>query len=274
MEGPRAALTGSRLAAASRELHPRSVMRHASVQPGQPPRVPDGERVYAVGDIHGRDDLLGLLHRAIAEDMRRTPQISLRTLVVYLGDYIDRGPCAADVLERLIHAPLPGCRSVHLRGNHEDMMLDFLDSGTDALWLANGGGATLASYGIDADIFRTDIETLQRLRLRLQAALPARHLQFLRGLADYCCCGDYFFVHAGVRPGRPLDDQDRHDLTWIRGPFLASNVDFGKRIVHGHTIVTQPEVRTNRIGIDTGACFSGRLTCLVLEHASMRFLHT
>ena len=237
-------------------------------------RVEPGVRVYAIGDIHGRDDLLERMHAMIEADRMVPP--SADAVVVYLGDYVDRGPCSCEVIDRLIRKPVKGCRAIHLRGNHEDMMLRFLDDAANDVWLANGGLATLLSYGVaEAEQWISFLgRDRQRFRDGLARLLPETHRRFLVGLTDSFVSGDYLFVHAGIRPGRPLDKQDPRDLMWIRGPFLACEEDFGKRVVHGHTITPEPEVLPNRIGIDTGAFFTGRLTCLVLEEDRMRFLAT
>lgn len=234
--------------------------------------VPEGRRVYAVGDIHGRSDLLRELHRRIRADAESAAELA-RT-IVYLGDYIDRGPGSYDVLEMLIHQPLTGFRRVHLKGNHEDMMLRFLDGADDGTWLYNGGDATLASYGVPLDWAPLGRAELELLRWRLNKALPPHHRAFLGGLQLSHTEGDYLFVHAGLRPGVPIEAQRPADLMWIRGKFLDSDEDFGKRVVHGHTITPKPELRPNRIGIDTGAFYTGRLTCLVLQGSKQRFLHT
>ena len=236
------------------------------------PRVPEGYRVYAVGDIHGRADLLARLHRSIRADAERTR--ARHKVLVYLGDYIDRGPDSRDVVNMLVHMPLGGFETIHLKGNHEDLLLDYLDGGDGRVWLFNGGDATLASYGEAVyDPYLRGSE-LERLRRRLLAGIPADHLAFLRGLKTRHAVGDYLFVHAGVRPGVALDDQKEKDLIWIRGPFLDATEDFGKVVVHGHTIHPTPELLDNRIGIDTGAFATNRLTCLVLEGADRRILQT
>jgi serine/threonine protein phosphatase 1 len=178
------------------------------------------------------------------------------------------------VLDTLIRTPLKGMRSIYLKGNHEDMMLRFIRGDNVPHWLHNGGDATLASYGIAASWMTSDASNLEALRRRLQDAMPATHLAFLESLRLFYVAGDYLFVHAGIRPGVPLDAQRPADLLWIRDPFLMSKNAFGKCVVHGHTICSVPEVRTNRIGIDTGAFYSGRLTCLVLEGDRVGFLHT
>jgi serine/threonine protein phosphatase 1 len=234
------------------------------------PRVPDGTRVYAIGDIHGRLDLLVEIERRIADDAAAAE--TARNIVVYLGDYVDRGSQSREVIERLIERPLAGFERILLRGNHEDSMLQFLvDVQIGPAWLAYGGAATLLSYGIappgsDRDFVRVQEE--------LRAKLPERHLAFLRRLKLRHVEGDYFFVHAGIRPGIPLDDQRPEDLLWIRDEFLLSPRDFGKLIVHGHTITKTPDIKRNRIGIDTGAFASGTLTCLVLQGDARSFLQT
>jgi serine/threonine protein phosphatase 1 len=235
-------------------------------------RVPDGRRIYAIGDIHGRLDLLQRMHALIGNDL-----VTLgprEATVVYLGDYVDRGPSSYEVIDCLCRHPLSGVHTICLMGNHEDMMLAFLDGEDDGLWFMNGGDATIRSYGIDDDCFYLDVHEYQNLRRRLSLALPAPHAALLRALKYFHIEGDYLFVHAGVRPGTPLDRQQPRDLMWIRGPFLASSLDHGWCVVHGHTIGRTPELRSNRIAIDTGAVFSGHLTCLVLEGCSRRFLST
>lgn len=234
--------------------------------------VPEGRRVYVVGDIHGRDDLLRALHGMIVEDANAHP--ARDRVVVYLGDYVDRGPGSFQVLEMLLRKPLRGFASVFLRGNHEEMMLRFLDGPADPNWLFNGGDATVASYGVAVCWKDFQPPELERLRVRLNDAVPPEHVAFLEDLRLYHEEGDYAFVHAGLRPGVPIDKQSPREMVWIRDLFLRSKADFGKRVVHGHTITTEPEVRHNRIGIDTGAFCSGRLTCLVLEGSATRFLHT
>ena len=237
-----------------------------------PARVPEGCRVYAVGDIHGRADLLARLHRSIRVDAERAGV--RHKILVYLGDYIDRGHDSRHVINMLVHMPLGGFEIAHLKGNHEDLLLDYLDGGDGRTWLFNGGDATLDSYGVSVfDPYVRESE-LERLRRRLLADMPADHLAFLRGLVTRHTVGDYLFVHAGVRPGVPLDEQREKDLIWIRGPFLDADDDFGKVVVHGHSIHPTPEMLDNRIGIDTGAYATNRLTCLVLEGADRRILQT
>ncbi|MFQ6017574.1 MAG: metallophosphoesterase family protein [Kiloniellaceae bacterium] len=234
--------------------------------------VPAGTRVYAVGDSHGCLDRLRVLHQAILEDHAGAGLA--RKVAVYLGDYIDRGPDSRGLIDCLIEQPLPGFESVHLKGNHDDFMLRFL-AGEDVLlvWLMNGGDATLRSYGIEsAAAGFGGLDGVAWLRAELTARLPDEHRRFLESLRMSHVEGDYLFVHAGIRPGVPLGAQNPEDLLWIREPFLTSDADCGKVVVHGHTPVPAPELRPNRIGIDTGACFGGRLTALVLEGADRRFL--
>jgi serine/threonine protein phosphatase 1 len=239
---------------------------------GVAPRVPSGSRVYAVGDVHGRADLLRGINQLIHEDAYA--EQAARNVVVYLGDYLDRGPASAEVIDVLLDEPIPGFEAVHLAGNHEDTLLRFLsDPQVVRLWLNFGGEATLMSYGVRPPEPASERE-VARAQEELRQRLPERHLRFLRGLALSHCERDYFFVHAGVRPGVALDAQTPQDCLWIRDRFLGSTEDYGKIIVHGHTITDTPDVRRNRIGIDTGAFASGRLTCLVLQDDSWSFLQT
>lgn len=229
--------------------------------------------MYAVGDIHGRADLLTKLHEMIGADIRaKRPD---RAVIVYVGDYIDRGESSRDVLDLLLTAPVGGAEAVYLRGNHEEFMLTFLeDSSVGDMWLKNGGDATLYSYGVGAPPVADREERHRMMRDDLQTKLPREHLQFLRTLQLYHVEGEYAFVHAGIKPGVPLEDQVDRDVLWIRGGFLDDQSDHGKCIVHGHTITDDIEVRTNRIGIDTGAYFSGKLSCVVLDGETCAVLQT
>lgn len=238
------------------------------------PAVPPGRRVYAIGDIHGRLDLLRQLHALILADRAAAAPVD-RDVLVYVGDYIDRGPESRQTIDYLAGDPLPDFAVVALLGNHDQTLLAFLDDeGVGPTWSSYGGDATLLSYGVRARPDLLGIERYRDMREQLAAAIPASHLAFLRGLALSCVAGDYAFVHAGVRPGVPLEAQRPDDLLWMREEFLSSDRDHGRVIVHGHTPSAAPVVRANRIGIDTGAFASGALTCLVLEGASRRFLST
>jgi serine/threonine protein phosphatase 1 len=234
--------------------------------------VPAGSRIYAIGDMHGRLDLLERLRMAIVEDAKRHPVE--RKVVVYLGDYVDRGPVSRGVVDLLARDKLPGFESVFLKGNHEDSMLQFLvDPGVAPAWMTYGGDATLYSYGVRPPDPRK-IDELLAAQKAFTEALPREHLKFLCALKLVHIEGDYAFVHAGFRTGVPIEFQAPGDMMWIRDEFLGSNADFGKIAVHGHTITDRPEIRPNRIGIDTGAFATGTLTCLVLEGTERRFLAT
>ncbi len=241
--------------------------------PDKARRVAAECRIYAIGDIHGRADLLRRLHGKIAADIAEgAPE---RLVLVYLGDYVDRGPLSFEVIDLLINEPMMGFETVYLKGNHEDFLLRFID-GEDCgeAWMMNGAPATLASYGIDIFGIAGRFLDMEAVRDDFRAALPANHLQFLRNLTLSYRAGDYLFVHAGIRPDVPIDGQDPFDLMWIREEFLYSDMNFGFVVVHGHSQSHGPESLENRIGIDTGAYRTGILTCLVLEGIEQRFLHT
>jgi serine/threonine protein phosphatase 1 len=254
--------------------------RSADIGPSRPTaagrvaRVPPGVCVYAVGDIHGRVDLLSELHRLIREDASHlTP--GTEKLVVYVGDYVDRGLESRQVVDLLLDRPLPDFTAVHLLGNHDAWLLSFLvEAQIGPTWLRYGGDATLHSYGVSVGLQRDDASIYDKLQADLRKRVPRRHVDFLQGLELSYETGDYLFVHAGVRPTLPLDRQTAEDLLWIREPFLSWRRDLPKVVVHGHTVGADPIVRNNRIGIDTGACWTGCLTCLVLEEGDYRFLST
>jgi serine/threonine protein phosphatase 1 len=237
--------------------------------------TPAGTAVYAIGDIHGRCDLLEMIQRGIAIDvgMRRAQ----RKVIVYLGDYLSRGTDSRRVVDSVCEWRPHGCEIVMLKGNHEDMALRFLDGELDAgrHWFDQGGLDALAEYGVEAaNRAARDDETMESLRRRFADAVPAQHLAFLRNLKVNHREGGYHFVHAGIRPGVMLEAQDAHDQMWIRKRFLESDEDHGATVVHGHSITHEPQVRCNRIGIDTGAYSSGVLTCLVLDGSERTFLQT
>ncbi len=228
--------------------------------------VPDGKRVYAIGDIHGRLDMLDELLEQIAEDCGGLENAQL----IFLGDYVDRGPDSRGVIERLVELMRKYKDAVFLKGNHEAIMLDFLDEPEDLpQWLDWGGEETLESYGIDpVGVSKIDLAEA------IHAAMPKAHLDFLHALALTHIEGDYLFVHAGVRPGASLEDQTETDLLWIRKRFHnaspAERPDYV--VVYGHTPVNKPDDAGWRIGVDTGACYGGMLTAVVLEGATRRFL--
>jgi len=236
-------------------------------------RVPEGSRVYAIGDIHGRLDLLRRLHGMIGEDAASFA--GPRKVLVYLGDYVDRGLQSRETVDYLLEDPLPGFERVFLMGNHERALLDFLADSRVALdWMTYGGDATLYSYGVGLEGPRSQPATLARAQEKFRANLPDSHFAFYQGLGLLHAEGDYIFVHAGLRPGVPIERQQERDVLWIRDEFLDSEENFGKVVVHGHSITRAPEVRKNRIGIDTGAFASDKLTSLVLEGETGRFLDT
>jgi serine/threonine protein phosphatase 1 len=237
------------------------------------PSVPSGELLYAIGDIHGSADLLIELLRRIEQDAARDD--ADRKRLVFLGDYIDRGPESRRVLDILIAQRPASFEVSFLKGNHEKLLLDFLaDAGSLSAWRRNGGDATMLSYGVDVAGLERSGAAPDNWRAAFQDALPQSHRAFFEVLELQASVGDYLFVHAGVLPGVPLDAQHEDDLLWIRYEFLNYPGEFGKVVVHGHTPCTLPEARANRIGIDTGAVFTARLTALKLKGGSQSFLHT
>ncbi len=235
-----------------------------SLEPVLPtnPRLPPGIRVYAIGDVHGRSDLLKIQLAQIAADERSYP--CLRSVLVFLGDYIDRGPDSKGTIDLLLTCERTR-EAVFLKGNHEIFVrrfLDFPQSLDD--WRRLGGLETLVSYGLKPVLSRgqSDYEKLSR---ELREALPDRHLGFIDALQVSFTCGDFFFVHAGVRPGVTLRNQIEADLLWIRDDFLHYDRPFERYIVHGHTPVAAPDVRSNRANLDTGAFATGRLSCIMIE---------
>jgi calcineurin-like phosphoesterase family protein len=243
-------------------------LRPAGNSPPLAPSTPAETRIYAIGDIHGRADLLREILERLDEDQSRRPIAQVAE--IFLGDYVDRGPDSKSVID-LLAARLVRHHSVCLRGNHEELMESFLHepSALDS-WLKLGGLQTLTSYGVVPRLDGT--ESGDDLRQRFCSAFPRTHRLFLQCLKPWACCGDYLFVHAGIRPQVPLEQQTMADLLWIREEFLNSSVQHSKYIVHGHTPVAHPDVRPNRIDIDTGAWRSGTLTCVVLEGTSIQFL--
>ena len=232
--------------------------------------LPDGERIYAIGDIHGRADLLEQVRDKIGLDLMTRP-IDHAT-VVTLGDYVDRGPATKTVLDHLTSRTFFPARLVALGGNHDLLFRDFLlKPEIGEHWRSMGGAETLKSYDVPTKDFRAG-KNLERVATTFGNVLPDAHRRLMFSLPLHFEMGDYFFCHAGVRPNRPLDQQTDEDLIWIRDEFLQSDQDFGKVVVHGHTPVSQPQVRHNRVSIDTAAFSTGRLTCVVLEEDSLHFL--
>ena len=245
---------------------------------GRPPAVPRGVIVYAVGDVHGRLDLLRAVESLIEED-RREHGRHLDALVVHLGDMVDRGFESRQVLDHLLSHRHQGPPQVLLLGNHDLWLREFVsadlpDGELASTWLRYGGDATLVSYGVTADPRLPEPERLEMARAELRRRFPPEHAALLHGLDLAFGFGDYFFCHAGIRPDVPLEQQSEADLLWIREPFLSWTGDCGKIVVHGHTVEEAPVTRSNRIGIDTGACWTGRLTCLVLQGSERRFVQT
>jgi serine/threonine protein phosphatase 1 len=265
--------------------------------------VPADAIVYAIGDVHGRADLLAKILAAIHDDVAACS--ARRRVLVFLGDYLNRGPESRAVVELAIDPGLPGFEVVRLKGNNEDLLVRFLegDLAAGAHWLDYGGLDTLASYGIPLSRFRSRDPSvlealrqrsdslpdygvavasehapapsvLEKLRFDLADRLPARHLSFFRSLQVAHREDGYYFVHAGILPGVPMDEQTDRDRMWIRDRFLESTLDHGVVVVHGHTVTPEPVIRANRIGIDTGAWRTGVLTCLVLEGDQRAFLST
>jgi serine/threonine protein phosphatase 1 len=235
--------------------------------------TPKGLRLYAIGDIHGCDEMLADVHRRIAADLTTRPTPDHR--IIHIGDYVDRGPDSAGVVARLVRLQAENPRMQFLRGNHDERLLAFLDDpSVGDIYLTDniGGPATLRSYGVAPNRFRVFGRGFAAQSAELAERMPAEHRAFLEGLETTLRFGDFLFVHAGIRPGVPLAEQDPQDLIWIREEFLFDGRDHGFVVVHGHTIADAPEIRPNRINIDTGAVFGGPLTCLVLEGTEHRFL--
>ncbi|QDL91975.1 serine/threonine protein phosphatase [Paroceanicella profunda] len=223
----------------------------------------DGRRIYAIGDVHGCRDALTARHQQIRDDLARHPT-ETEALLIHVGDYIDRGPDSRGVIDDLMAFSMPGVEMHCLKGNHDHLLLRFLAAPEEMhcphhyLTPNLGGPKTLASYGVSEG-------RMMDVHAAALKAVPQAHQAFLAGLPLSLRVGDYLFVHAGIRPGVPLEEQTEQDMIWIRGPFLTSTEDFGFVVVHGHTPVDEIEILPNRIDIDTGAVFGGTLTCLILE---------
>jgi serine/threonine protein phosphatase 1 len=238
--------------------------------PSAAPVVPPGRRCYAIGDIHGRLDLMLDAVAAIRADLIAHPVD--RAYLVLVGDLIDRGPRSREIIEFLRTQDWAGITPVFLLGNHEEALLAAYDGDLDALrrWMGFGGAETAESYGVPSVLLLKG--DWQGYWQALRAAIPSEHVAFIRDFYDRFALGDYLFVHAGVRPGVAIERQNPADLRWIREEFLRSADDFGAVVVHGHTICEEPELLPNRIGIDTGAYRTGLLTVLRLEGAEQRII--
>lgn len=234
-----------------------------------PARLPDGCRIYAIGDVHGRADLLAAKFTTIDQHIAAHP--IARPIIVLLGDYVDRGPQSRQVLDLILQRRETG-EVVALAGNHDALFLNFIhDPRTYSDWAPLGGFETLMSYGV-APLRSGDPEAIMALGERFRAAAPAGHIAFLERLRLTFSCGGFLFVHAGIRPNVPFSQQKATDLMWIRDEFLEYEGDFGTLVVHGHSRVMQPDIRPNRINIDTGAYATNRLTCLMIEQDRISFL--
>jgi serine/threonine protein phosphatase 1 len=230
------------------------------------PRLPDGLCIYAIGDIHGCARQLQDVFSAI--DLHLSRAAPARALHVFLGDYIDRGPASAQTIDLLIERSRHH-ESIFLKGNHEAFLFEVLqDASRLEAWKEFGGFQTLMSYGL-APSLNPDRDEQNELVQALMRGMPDHHRRFFSSLRSSFLCGDFLFVHAGVKPGVPLRQQREEDLLWIRDEFLQSKEDFGKFVVHGHTPVPKPDIRSNRINIDTGAYATGILTLLTIQGERM-----
>jgi serine/threonine protein phosphatase 1 len=234
--------------------------------------VGEGRRVYAIGDIHGRCDLLEqMILKIVADQTDRAPVKDFR--LILLGDLIDRGPESAAVVETALalSQQWPGFTCV--KGNHEEVFADVFTGDPRALRFFRAiGRDTLLSYGMESELIdESDDETLHR---EILAHVPEAHRDFITDLPNYVEVGDYLFVHAGIRPGIPVEEQDGEDLRWIREDFLASGAEHPHMVVHGHSITEYIDEQPNRIGIDTGAYISEKLTAIGLEGMERWFLST
>ncbi len=249
------------------------LMKNPFAKKKKAPALPDGHRVYAIGDIHGMADLLKKLLKTIKRDLKGYEGHSE---IVFLGDYIDRGPDSASVIERLVEGPGPGDKWTFLKGNHDAFLSSMMNDEKlkpryYRLWVEQGGLEAMMSWGVRRAVIHDDPKAAMAA---LREAMPKLHRKFFRKLDLSRQIGDYLFVHAGVRPHVDLEDQQEKDLLWIREDFLKHRKDFGAHIVHGHTITNKVDAQKNRTGVDTGAYKTGKLTALVLEGRERRTLST
>ena len=275
--GPDPTVTQRPLGRAQRKpsLFRRFLYWHAKAVEADAPSTTGDALVYAVGDVHGRLDLLNRLIVQICADVVQCAPTH-RPSLIFLGDYVDRGPASCGVIDRILalnEEPAFAVRA--LKGNHEVQMLAFLDDPEQGpAWAQFGGAETLVSYGVAPPQARTDIGAWDEARVALAEAIPPSHLAFLRSLELAVVCGDYVFVHAGLRPGMALEEQSERDLLWIRDEFLSHPGPHAKVVVHGHTPEMEPYNGPHRIGIDTGAYATGTLTAVRLHGEDRRILHT
>lgn len=240
-----------------------------------PPRVwtaPEGQRIYAVGDIHGRLDLLDQLILKIEEDNAGRNRV--RTQIIFLGDLCDRGPDSRGVIERVMQLAKASSDVRLIAGNHEELLIRAWDGDRRSAGLFNrvGGKETMLSYGVDEEKY--DAADLEELVEMISSHVPENHIAFLKAAEDWITAGDYLFVHAGIRPGDAIEEQRTSDLRWIRREFTDFPGDHGMMVIHGHSITEDVDVRTNRVGIDTGAYATGTLTALGIERSERWFLQT
>ena len=234
--------------------------------------LPPGVRIYAVGDVHGQSDLLAKLLKQISDDVAKAP-VGTLTMLVMLGDYIDRGLGSREVIEILSKLSGFPTRLRFLKGNHEQAMLAFLDdAAAGPVWIRHGGGETLASYGVKPPAPDAPDDIWEAARSALLDAIPAHHMRFLNELELSVLIEPYLFVHAGVDPDKPLEAQNEQDLLWIRDKFLHSSRQLEYIVVHGHTPEHTPFRDERRIGIDTGAYITGVLTAVRLEADTAHFM--
>lgn len=244
---------------------------HSTAQPNIVTGLPSGTVIYAIGDIHGRDDLLNDVHNIIDADRKHASR-DMQSIEIYAGDYVDRGPNSREVVDRLINRrELYTCH--FLRGNHEVLLMRFLERNLPlSAWKKCGGLPTIVSYGVSS-VSTAASDDDAHIQTQFRSKIPEHHLEFFMSTVPYCVAGNLLFVHAGIRPGVPLESQTEDDIFWIRREFLNSNRDLGYIVVHGHSPVNEVEFKHNRINIDTGAFYSGNLTCLRLDSRGAKIIN-
>ena len=246
-----------------------------ALQPPWSARMTEGRRLYAIGDVHGRADLLGALLRQIDADLRQHGRAETAPTLVFLGDYVDRGLESRRCVDLLLELAARPLETHFLKGKHDAALLNFLANPTSGdRWLRKGGAETLFSYGVQAPLNRHSTRELARTADALRAAMPAAHLNFFDRLKLHVRFGDYLFVHAGLKPGLPLEKQQERDLLSIGEPFLKARKEWPFVVVHGHSPVERFYRDARRIGVDTGAYATGRLSAVCLEGDAVRLLST